>query len=63
MAGMEQLGIWIALELIYRYHPCFDRYGNCTPCRVSTWMHMTENENNMTRSLEQVHYKMYGTLR
>lgn len=58
----KELGIAIAMELIYQRHPCLDKYGNCNPCRVQTWMYNSEPK-NMTRSLEQVHYKMYGTLR
>ncbi len=59
---MEQLAIWIAMEVIYQRHPCLDRYGNCTPCRVQTWMY-NSNPKNMQDSLESVHYKMYGTRR
>lgn len=60
---MEQLGIAIAMELIYMRHPCSERVGyGFAPSRVATWMHMTAHPKNMDRSLEQVHYKMYGTL-
>lgn len=59
---MEQLAIAIAMDLIYLRHPCLDKCGNCTPCRVQTWMYNSDPK-KFKDSLEQVHYKMYGMLR
>jgi hypothetical protein len=54
---MEQLWIRIAMELIHlRYMPNLHS-------RVDTWQFANERPGSMERMLEQVHYKLHGTLR
>ena len=53
----HELADAIAMELIHRY------YMPNLHSRVDTWMCATKHERSFQHMLEQVHYKMFGTLR